>query len=436
MQISTFIKNAALIAAIFLSLSVKAEDLNFQGLIEQATKRSDTKLQGLIEQAIKFNPEIRATEARISAAEFRIPQAKALPDPQITLGYQDDTFREFTLGDMESSSIIVQGSQTFPFFGKRKLRAEVVSQEVSALKAELEEIKYRTASKVKELYYDLFLAYKNLDIIQNRTALFYQTENASLSRYSTGLGEQQDVLLAQTEKYNLLTQEEQWKNRVRIDEAQLNALLGREADSPVDKPNEPALRSIAYTLEELTQIAYKNSPELMTAERIIAQQNTRVQLAKKEAYPDFSVNGGVFPRGGQFSTMWMLSTTFNLPIYYFQKQKNAIKEAQVTTDEMTYNLDIKRLELSANVRENYSTITAADRLIKIYKSGLIARTVQDFELALAGYTTGKNDALTVINSLKNLIDYESSYWEQVVEREKAIAKLEAITACSLGADQK
>lgn len=391
----------------------------------------DSQLQTLINQAINCNPEIRATQARISAAEFRIPQAKALPDPQVTLGYQDDTFREFTLGDQELSWIVVQGSQTFPFFGKRKLRAQVASHEVMVLSAELEGLKLKTASRVKELYYDLFLAYKNLDIIQARSDLFKRTENAALSRYSTGMGQQQDVLLAQTERYNLLTQEEQWKNRIRIDEAQLNALLRREASNPIEKPNEPALTSLPYNLEDLTQLAYKNSPELMAGEMILKQQDSRVQLAKREAYPDFTINGGVFPRGGEFTTMWMLTTTFNLPIYYFQKQKNAIKEAQVTTTEMTHNLDTTRFELSSNVRENFSTITAADRLIKIYRGGLIARTVQDFELSLTGYATGKNDALAVINTLRNLIDYETSYWEQFVEREKAIAKIEALIACNL-----
>ena len=391
----------------------------------------DSQLQALINQAIICNPEIRAAEAKILAAELRIPQAKALPDPQITLGYQDDTFREFTLGDQELSWIVVQGSQTIPFFGKRKLRAQVASHEVMALKADLEGMKLKTASRVKELYYDLFLAYKNLDIIQTRTDLFKRTENAALLRYSTGMGQQQDVLLAQTERYNLLTQEEQWKNRIRIDESQLNALLARESGSPIKKPEELSPTTLPYNLNELTELAYKNSPELMARAMILTQQNSRVQLAKREAFPDFTVNGGVFPRGGEFTTMWMLTTTFNLPIYYYQKQKNAIREAEATTVETAYNLDTTRFDLSSNIRENYSTITASDRLIKIYKSGLIARTVQDFELSLIGYVTGKNDSLAVINTLRNLIDYETSYWEQFVEREKAIARIEALIACNL-----
>lgn len=403
----------ALSLMLFMSLPVNAES---------------SKLQELINQAIRNNPEILAAEARVSAAEYRVPQAKALPDPQITLGYQDDTFDKFTLGEQELSWIAIQGSQTLPFFGKRKLRAQVASHEAMAQRMQVEGLKLKTASQVKQLYYDLFLAYKNLDIIKERTDLFKKAESAALSRYSTGIGQQQDVLLAQTEKYNLLTQEEEWHKRIRTDESQLNALLGRDASIIIEKPEELIATPFTYTLDQLTQIAYKKSPELMVRQTSVAQQSALVKLAKREAYPDFTINGGVFPRGGDFSTMWMLSTTFTLPVYYFQKQKYAIKEAQATSVEMSNSVDVARVELSSSVRENYLTVTAADRLIRLYKTGLISRTMQDYELALIGYVTGKNDALSVINSLKNLIDYETSYWEQFVEREKAIANIEALIA--------
>ena len=69
----------------------------------------------------------------------------------------------------------------------------------------------------------------------------------------------------------------------------------------------------------------------------------------------------------------------------------------------------------------------AGRLMELYKSGLIPKTLQDFELALAGYVTGKVDAITVITRLKSLLDYEILYWEQFAVREKAIARIEALT---------
>ncbi|MBP1720765.1 MAG: hypothetical protein H6Q50_277, partial [Deltaproteobacteria bacterium] len=58
---------------------------------------------------------------------------------------------------------------------------------------------------------------------------------------------------------------------------------------------------------------------------------------------------------------------------------------------------------------------------------LIPKSNQDYEAALAAYSTGKVDALTVVTRLKALIDFEVLYWTQFSERQKAIARIGAYT---------
>ena len=74
----------------------------------------------------------------------------------------------------------------------------------------------------------------------------------------------------------------------------------------------------------------------------------------------------------------------------------------------------------------------------LYTKGLIPKNTQDVDLALAEYANGKTDLIVVISRLKILLDYESLYWNQFVEREKAIARLQAITEglASVPGDEK
>ena len=75
----------------------------------------------------------------------------------------------------------------------------------------------------------------------------------------------------------------------------------------------------------------------------------------------------------------------------------------------------------------------------LYKNGLIPKNTQSVESAIAGYSTGGTEMITVISLLKTLLDYEILYWDQFVERAKAIARLEAITeapAPGPGGDEK
>ena len=63
----------------------------------------------------------------------------------------------------------------------------------------------------------------------------------------------------------------------------------------------------------------------------------------------------------------------------------------------------------------------------LYTNGLIPKNTQDVDLALTEYANGRTDLIVVISRLKTLLDYEILYWNQFVEREKAIARLHAIT---------
>jgi outer membrane protein TolC len=149
----------------------------------------------------------------------------------------------------------------------------------------------------------------------------------------------------------------------------------------------------------------------------------KVKMAEKEYYPDFAIAAGYFPRGGAFPPMWSLTATVNLPIFYKTKQRQALAEAQAGVYEAKRELAATELMVSSNIRDAFSMLDAAGRLMKLYKEGLVPKASQDVELAFSGYATGKVEALTVITRIRNLLDVDLLYWNQFVEREKAIARL-------------
>jgi outer membrane protein TolC len=57
-------------------------------------------LQDLIAEVQRVNAEIQAARARAEAASARIPQARALPDPMVSVGYTNEGFTRLTLGSM------------------------------------------------------------------------------------------------------------------------------------------------------------------------------------------------------------------------------------------------------------------------------------------------------------------------------------------------
>ena len=155
--------------------------------------------------------------------------------------------------------------------------------------------------------------------------------------------------------------------------------------------------------------------------------DTKILMARKEYYPDFNINAGYFNRSGDFKDMWSATATINIPLYYKTKQEPAVLEAKASLVQAKQELEAAKLMISAAIKDNFSMLRSSEKLMDLYRNGFIPKNTQDVELALTGYATGRTEAIVVISRLKTLLDYEILYWGQFVEREKAIARLHAIT---------
>jgi outer membrane protein TolC len=401
----------ALIGSILLAGSVFAQEL---------------KVEDLVNEALRNNPEILAYRARIDAARQRIPQAKSLPDPMLMFGYQNEGFDRYTYGEELGAQWMFGASQQFLFPGKRALKGEMAERDAESLEAMLELLKLRTASRVKELYLDLFLAYKNIDLLKSREDLFARIEDLALARYSTGKAMQQEVLMAQTEKYMLLEKEAMFRQKIESLEAMLRATIGREGGATLGRPGDPSYQLFLYNAEEAVQMALSHSPEIKSRNKMIEAADAKVRMARKEFFPDFSVNAGYYNRRGDFKDMWSLTSTFNIPVYYKSKQEPALLEAKAGLAQAKQELEAAKLMIAAAIKDNISMIKSADKLMDLYKSGLIPKNTQDVESALSGYATGRTEAIVVLSRLKTLLEYENQYWTQFTEREKAVARIHAI----------
>jgi outer membrane protein TolC len=345
----------------------------------------------------------------------------------VMIGYQNEGWNEYTFGKMEGAQWMYSVSQMFPFPGKRALKEEMAARDADTAEAMHRVARLGTVARVKELYYDLFLTYKDLDLVRERTSLFDRIEEAALARYATGMAQQQEVLMAQTEKYMLLEREVMLDQKRKSLEAMLTAAVGREQSAPFGRPVEPVATPVPAPEEELVRQAIESSPEVAAREKMLKASEAGVHIAQKEYYPDVTLAGTVAKRSGPYEDMWSLTATFNIPLYYKSRQGQALASARAMSSAAVHDLAGIKAMLTSSVRENFSMVRSADQLMDLYRTGLIPKTRQDFELSLSGYRTGKVEEITVVSMLRALLDLETSYWTQFAAREKAIARLEVLT---------
>ncbi len=386
----------------------------------------ELNLSDLIAEVLKNNPEILAAEAGVKVLEHRIAQTEALPEPMFMVGYQNEGYKGYTWGEMAGAQWMLSVSQMFPFWGKRTLKKEMAVWEAESLKEGLHALKLKTILRVKELYFDLLGAYINRDLLKDRADLYAQIEAAAVARYAAGMAPQQEILMAQTERLMLLEKEEMNDQKIQALEGLLNALLGREILSPLGRPSKTAPTPFPLKLEEILQLSREKAPEIKSKEKMIKVAEAKVRMAEKEYYPDITLGASLFKRTGNLEDMWSLTAQINIPLFYKQKQRQALLESHAVLSQSQQELMVARNMQASGLRENFSMIHSAEKLIELYEKGLIPKLVQDFQAALAGYVTGKVEAITVISRLKTLLDVEQLRWGQFIEREKAIARIEAL----------
>jgi cobalt-zinc-cadmium efflux system outer membrane protein len=384
-------------------------------------------LKDLIDEAIKSNPEILSADARAASISERISQAASLADPMLSFGYQNEGLSEYNYGESPDAQWMFSLSQTFAFPGKLFLQGEAARLEAQAESENAEAVKRRIIGRVSEAYYDLLLVTKELDLIQARKPLANNLEEAALARYAAGAGSQEEVIMAQVDKYMLIEKEEMAKRRRESIEAMLGREIGRGATATIGRPADSAPTPFTYTLEELLDRAVSQSPELTMQRSLMQASEKRLLRSRREALPDVTLMASYTSRNGPYKDMYALTASVPLPVFYTKKQGAGTSEATWNLVVTRKDLEANRLKIESEIRDNLAMIKASDRVMELYKSALIPKARQDIDAALAQYASGRMETSSALAKLKAPFDYELITWQQYVEREKAIARIKALT---------
>jgi outer membrane protein TolC len=387
-------------------------------------------LQELIGQALEHNPEIKAMQRRFDMMRARIPQAKALDAPVLSVGYTGNIVPfQVQKGD-PSSGRMIGISQDLPYPGKRSLRGKVASTDADAEWWAFEQTRRNVVAEVKDAYFDLYYLTKAVQIVIKTKTLLEQFTKIAEVRYAVGKGIQQDVLKAQVEFSRLIEQQTILEQRKQIAEARLNSLLYREPESPLPVPEDLKPRDFAYELTALRETAIANYPDLKAQRHKIESAQYAIQLAKKDFYPDFTV-GFTYTNRPAMPEMYGVNIGIKLPIYYAQKQRPALTEATASFEAEKRSLENMSTILFFKIRDKYLAETTAKRLVSLYSTTIVPQSSLSLESAIAGYEVGKVDFLTLLDNLVTLLNYELSYYEQLSNEEKAVAALEPLVGVTL-----
>ncbi|UVT19708.1 MAG: TolC family protein [Nitrospira sp.] len=380
------------------------------------------ELSSLIRELEAANPEIKAARQRWESAKAVVPQVQTLPDPRLQIGYQR----------MPMVPPVVEGvmygvGQDIPFPGKLKLRGEVAQQEAERMEQEYLAARLRLVAALKQAYFDLHFVHKSIDIVGRNKGLLTQFEKTAKTRYSVGQAAQQDVFRAQVEISRVLDRLAVLDQQKESLHAAINRLLNRPPDGPLGTPEDVQSTLLTLPLQELNRRANEFSPALLATAKGIDRSERVVSLAKRQFYPDFDVTALGIRNDKINDNGYQVMVGIKIPLFYETKQKQGVREALASLEGAREDFTATRQDLLFQVKDGFVQAQRAERLITILRDAIIPQATLGLQAAQAGYAVGKVDFLTLLNSLLTLQESQLELHGEMVNHEKALARLEAVT---------
>jgi len=323
-------------------------------------------------------------------------------------------------------------SQAFPFPGKLRLREAAAQEMALAAGADVEEAQLQLIAGVKATWWRLHFLDRALEIITRNQQLLRQFVKIAETKYKVGKGLQQDVLLAQVELSKLLDRQVQLRQKRRITEAQLNALLNRPTETTVRLPliTDIQLKDVLL-VSQLTELAAEHRPLLARQRNQVKSARARLDLANKGYYPDFKLSAAYGkrqlkrPDGSEVPDFATVMLSLNLPLYAGSKQSQAINQRSAELIKQQEGFQSVADRVAATISRYRADYTSASERVELFKLGIIPQAQQTVASMLAGYQVNKVDFLNLVRAQITLYNHETQYWMAVSDAQRALAQLTA-----------
>jgi outer membrane protein TolC len=392
------------------------------------TPDARVRLRDLTSDAIKNNPEIVAAQKKYEAARQRPTQESSLPDPMISLGYASvgNPLPGAGLGSQVLANVGVMVSQEVPFPGKLKLKGEMASTEAQAGFQQYQAVQLGVISRLKQAYYRLQYTYAASDLLTRNRDLLDKLLKVTEDRYSVGRAAQQDVFKAQTQlsilEIRLVKLEQERRSRV----AEINSILSCAVGTPVGRPEDVKPKELTATLDELFVAARQNSPMLGSDQKMIERSELAVNMARKEFYPDVTLNAGYYNMGSM-PPMYEVRADFKVPMYFWRKQRAGVNEQVSILSQTRRTYEATDQSLRFRIQDDFLMAQASARLMKLYRQNVVPQGNLALESSLSTYETGSVDFLSVLSNFTMVLDYEMSYYDEALNYALALSRLEEMT---------
>lgn len=398
-------------------------------------------LQHYLEIATQNNPGVKANYLAYQAMMQKIPQAGAIPDLQLDMGFYPKPMDIIDGKQIADFTLM----QMFPWFGTRKAAQ---SEAEHAANAVLEQYKI----SINQLYFDIYAQWfamvslkQKLKNIEEHKVFLKQLEELAIQKYSTSTSSSSSndfssALRIKLELVELENDAATTESKLKAEQAKFNALLNREPETTIILPDSIVELPFVFDIAAVMNQISLHNPELKMIDQELKSYKAKAEADKKASMPMIGL-GVQYSLIGKRSAeliptshmngmdMWMPMVSISLPIYR-NKYKAQQKESQFLELESRdrYNDTFNRIR--ADLIETKHQMDDALRTVALLKKQTdLAKTT--YSLVVNEFATGKSELNDVIQVQRQLLDYRLRKSDAIAEYNTNVASAQKLISFNI-----
>jgi len=385
-------------------------------------------LEAALQYGAENNPQLQAAFSQWKGLEEDIGVRKALPDPLLSYGYYFESVETRTGPQNQRFGL----SQKFPAFGKLRLAKSIATDLAAAYGERYRQEKLNLDDAITKAYAELYYLKRSINITQDRISLVQDLESVARTRYKAG-SPMAPILQAQVELGRLEDRLSSLNDLREPYTARLNAAINRPSDAPLPWPADLPYTKLSPDEAVLLKGLASTSPELSSLAHNVEQGEHRVDLAKRERLPDFTLGVQYIDTGeankplsdsGNDPVIGTLG--INIPLW-LGKNRSRIAAANYQRTAARLTLENREQTLGADIQQSLFKLRDADRKINLYKESLIPKAEQSLQVNRKGYEAGHMEFINLIDAERMLLEFELAHERALADHLTARAQLAQLT---------
>jgi cobalt-zinc-cadmium efflux system outer membrane protein len=370
--------------------------------------------------AAENNPGLKSKFYSYMAALETVPQAGALPDPQMAFGYFIRPV-ETRLGPQEFR---ISASQMLPWFGTLKTGEKMAGQQARVKYEALREARSALFHEVRSTFYTLYFNEKAVSIVQDNIRILDTFRKLALVKIEAGRASMVDRYRLDMEMGDLENRLAFLKDQQISLEVEFFKLLNSEPE-PVVFPDTLWAKDPGLERHEMLDSIFARNHQLLSIEWQREALTTGKELAARKGRPGFSVGLDYFLIGkGQDNFSGNDALVFprvgiTIPLYR-EKFRSMIREAAYLETAKENEKAEKENRLGTMFENTWKEYLDASRRVNLYRGqkDLAEKSIHLLETA---YATDGSDFEEVLRMERKLLFYALELERARADRQAAIS---------------